>query len=60
MEHFARLYFMVILIVMWYNIIKIIFIGDVMYEGTIKGFPLIKSQNEGIINKNISGSFYMI
>lgn len=32
---------------------------DILYEGTIKGFPLIKFQNEEIINKNISGSFYM-
>lgn len=29
----ASSFLMVILIVMWYNIIKIIFIGDVMYEG---------------------------
>lgn len=33
--------------------------NDVLYKGTIKGFPLIKFQNEEIINKTIGGSFYM-
>lgn len=33
--------------------------NDILYKGTIKGFPLIKFQNEEIINKTIGGSFYM-
>ena len=32
---------------------------NILYKGTIKGFPLIKFQNEEIINKTIGGSFYM-
>ena len=33
--------------------------NDVLYKGTIKGFPLIKFQNKNIIDKIVGGSFYM-